>query len=365
VMFIAFSDIMQKTNAVLASALYTILGLYYTLQSAMGAAIEGIIKILIVMVGVIAALWIMPFTMPAAAFSTGMFLLIAIPVSILTAILSKSLHISSKTVPGLCFDKNTELKMNDGLRVKICDIKIGDVMENNCVVTGVMQLSRSTETVYDLNGVIVSGSHVVKFANNWIKVRDHPYAKIVDNYCEPILYCLNTITKTIIIKGMTFTDWDELYGKSLVAMLKVVKCDFNKIDGGFTKDSQIELNDGSTISIEQVAPQMVLKNGTIVMGIVKTSPRVPRFDYCLGDSFAFTGVNINVLNDDNRIIIKKKSNLKNILKEETLSQTLSQTLYHLITDTGIFYAGGVIVYDYNSLIDKYSETSGSKFQIMK
>ena len=365
VMFIAFSDIMQKTQATLATALYTILGIYYTLQASMGAAIEGIVKILIVMVGVIAALWIMPFTMPAAAISTAIFLTISIPVAIITAIVSKSLHISSSAVPGLCFDKNTELKMNDGARINISDVKIGDVLENNCIVTGVMQLSRSKETMYELNGVIVSGSHVVKFANNWIKVHEHPYAKFVDEYCEPILYCLNTITKTIAIKGMTFTDWDELYGKSLVTMLKTVKGDFNKIDGGISHGARIELDDGTFVPIERVGLNMVLKNGPIVIGIVKVASTNRRTNYCLGDSIAFTGSNVNVLknNQSHDELIKKTKN--NSSKEEMSSRTLSHTLFHLITDTGEFNVEGILVYDYNSLVDKYSGTFGRNFQIIE
>ena len=367
VMFITFSDIMQKTQAVMAAALYTILGIYYALQAGTGAAVEGIIKILLIMVGIIAALWIMPFTMPAAAISTAIFLTISIPTAIITAIVSKALKIQSSGVPGLCFDEGTMIKMCDGTYVKIRDVQLGDVLENNNTVTGTMRLltrrdngiNLNNETMYNLDGVVVSGSHVVKFAGNWIKVSEHPCAELVKEYSKPFLHCMNTSDKTIVIEGTTFTDWDELYGESLDQMLNMVKHVFEKIDGGFTEDTRIELKEGHRCLIKDVNPGDILKDGETVLGTVKVhlSSKNRLLNYCLGDSVIFTGTNINILEDNFYTIKKKNSYFKSSLKEETM--------YHLITDTGEFSIMGVRVYDYNSLVDKYLKNGDSKYKIMK
>jgi len=333
----------------------------------MGAAVEGIIKILIVMVGVIAALWIMPFTMPAAAISTAIFLTISIPVAIITAIVSKALKIKSSGVPGLCFDEDTLIKMGDGTWTKIKDVELGRVLGtcetglihtgSGTTVTGAMRLTRHNEKMYELNGITVSGSHVVEFCDKWIKVSEHPYANLLASYNKPYLYCLNTSSKTITIDGTKFTDWDELYGEALNTVLKLSPLVFEKIDGGFASDSLVELRDGTMISMKDVVPDAVLKNGATVLGTVKVklSSKNRVFNYCLGDSVVFTGANINVLNDNRGTIVKKRE-INNKVKEETM--------YHLITDTGEFVVSNIKVYDYNSLVDKYSKQMGCKFQIM-
>lgn len=360
VMFIAFSDIMQKTQAVMATALYTILGIYYSLQAGMGAAVEGIIKILIVMVGVIAALWVIPFTMPVAAISTAIFLTISIPTAIITSIVSKSLHIKSSGIPGLCFDEDTEIKKRDGTMTKIKDVCVGDVLENDSTVTGTMCLSRCTErcteSMYNLNGIIVSGSHVVKFCERWIKVCDHPYADLLLEYDDPYLYCMNTSEKTITIDGTTFTDWDEIYGESLRTLA------FEKIDGGLMGETLIELSDGTDAQLKNIVPATMLKSGDVVLGTVEVrlSSKNRVFNYCLGDSVVFVGANINVLKDNGGKIIKK-----NRFKNKFKTRVKEETVYHLITDTGVFNVMGIKVYDYNSLVDKYSKQMKGKFQIMK
>jgi hypothetical protein len=167
---------------------------------------------------------------------------------------------------------------------------------------------------------------------------------------------LNTSSKTITIDGTKFTDWDELYGEALNAVLKLSPLVFEKIDGGFASNSLVELRDGTMISMKDVVPDAVLKNGATVLGTVKVklSSKNRVFNYCLGDSVVFTGANINVLNDNRGTIVKKRE--INKVKEETM--------YHLITDTGEFVVSNIKVYDYNSLVDKYSKQMGCKFQIM-
>ena len=290
--------------------------------------------------------------MPVAAISSAIFLTISIPTAIITSIVSKSLHIKSSGIPGLCFDEGTEIKKRDGSIAKIKDVCVGDVLENDVTVTGTMCLSRCTESVYNLNGIIVSGSHVVKFCERWIKVCDHPYADLLPEYDDQYLYCMNTSEKTITIDETTFTDWDEIYGESLRTLA------FEKIDGGLMGETLIELSDGTDAQLKNIVPATVLKSGDVVLGTVEVrlSSKNRVFNYCLGDSVVFVGANINVLKDNGGKIIKK-NRFETRVKEETV--------YHLITDTGVFNVMGIKVYDYNSLVDKYSKQMKGKFQIMK
>ena len=78
-MFIALIDSLGKTEGVMTAGLYTLLGTYYTLQSVLGAIVEFIIDILLVLVILIVGLWILPFTYPMAMTMTVIFLAVAIP----------------------------------------------------------------------------------------------------------------------------------------------------------------------------------------------------------------------------------------------------------------------------------------------
>ena len=379
-MVLTFKDIMGKAQGVMAASLYFILGVYNTIQASMGAGIEATVKLLVVMVGVIAALWVMPFTMPAAAVSTVIFLAISIPLAIITSIVSKALHIKSSAVPGLCFDKNTQIKMKTPHNTykPIREIVLGDVLDTGSVVTGIMQLAkRAEDDIYNLKGITVSGSHLVRLENvrlenvklenvklcsEYIKVQDHIDAIRLENYTEPVLYCLNTSDKRICVGDMVFTDWDELYGISLELMKHATGYRLERTDGGFVEHTKIEIKWGNKtpvkeetngktikISIKDVALGDVLKNGEVVLGTVKVGKYDTNMvvDYCLGGQNMFTGVNIKV----------PKTNYDNNLSPRPPSTwvTASTPLYHLITDKGVFTINEVVVRDYNSLIDVFFE----------
>jgi len=244
-MLMAFTDSLAKTQAVMTSGLYTMLGSYYTLQSLMGAILEMIIKMLVSLAVVIVGLWIVPFTWPAAAASTAVFLSISIPLSIIALFMTEVLHIHSSGIPKLhsCFDKDTPIQMLDGRFRPIHLIKTGDVLFRGETVTATMRLLRKTskqkeEKMYwiptnkyfgvlgpwtkdKIKGVVVSGTHPVQKAAattwffqepySWVWAKDHPDAVLLTDYAEPVIHCFNTTSKLIHTCGHVFSDWDELF----------------------------------------------------------------------------------------------------------------------------------------------------------
>ena len=240
-MFMAFTDSLAKTQAIMTSGLYTMLGSYYTLQSLMGAILEMIIKMLVSLAVVIVGLWIVPFTWPAAAVSTAVFLSISIPLSIIALFMTEVLHIHSAGIPKLhsCFDKDTPIQMQDGSFRPIALVKTGDVLFRGETVTATMRLLReqSAEKKEDMywiptnkyspwtKGVVVSGTHPVQKPASttwffqtpymWVWAKDHPDAVLIDDYAEPVIYCFNTTSKLIHAGGHVFSDWDELFDHRL------------------------------------------------------------------------------------------------------------------------------------------------------
>jgi hypothetical protein len=314
-MFIALMDTFQKIQGVMTGGLYTMLGSYYTLQSLMGAIIELIVKILIALVIIIVGLWVMPFTWPAAASMTAIFLAISIPLAIIVYFMTEVLHIKSSAIPKLrCFDRKTKIFLKDQTFKFIEDIKPNDVLLDGSIITAKIKVSSENLDMYNLNGIIVSESHIVKYCDKWIPVRKHPYACKLSNYNEPYLYCLNTSTKTIFLNNIVYTDWDEVYGDNLDFLLR---CNFIEkpenisasLDVGYKKDSKIKLvNEDKFITDINIGDK--LSNGGIVYGIVELN-------------------NYNLGSNDKR--------------------------YNLLVSNGSFQMGDITYSDYNKNIDSILE----------
>ena len=236
-MFISLMDIFQKIQGTMTAGLYTMLGSYYTLQALMGAILELIIKVLMSLVIIIVGLWILPFTWPAAAGMSAVFLAISIPL----------------------------------------DINVGDKLANGSYVTAKMKVTSENMKIYKLNNIIVSESHLIKYKNNWIRVGEHPTAQQID-YNKDFLYCLNTSNKVIELNGITFSDWDEIDDIKFNKLNKENNsiCNLENIheflDDGYKESTFVKLYK-TTKEISKINVGDILENGSLVYGLVELEAR--------------------------------------------------------------------------------------------
>ena len=313
-MFIALMDAFQKIQGVMTGGLYTMLGTYYTLQALMGAILELIIKVLVALVIIVVGLWVLPFTWPAAASMTAVFLAIAIPLSIIIYFMSEVLHIKSSAIPKLrCFDKKTRFEMFDKSYKFIEDLKPLDVLVDGNVITAKIKITSEDLDMYNLNDIIISESHVIKYKDKWIHVKNHPDARKIEKYNEPYLYCLNTSTKTIHLNNIILTDWDEVYDSSLEFLLNYNSINATEniskiVDQGYQPDTKIKLLKEEK-SIKDINIGDILSTGGIVYGIVELN----------------------------------NNNLGN------------EKIYNLLVSNGEFEIGSVLHFDYNYNIDAILE----------
>jgi len=326
---IAFVDGMNKVQGILVASLYTALGIYDTLKATLGAIVEFIIKILAVLVILIVGLWIFPFTWGIASLTTLIFVAIAIPLAIIVLFMTQTLHIQTSGIPMLsCFDKDTQIMTENGIKC-ISDIRVNDVTDSG-LITGVFKLNAINVDMYSLNGVIVSGTHMIKHNDDWISVSEHPTSNKI-SYAEPYIYCLNTTSKKIVINNMIFGDWDELYNKKTRCELNIKTTKIHKyFDGGFVGTTKVFLKNGEFKEMQDVAVNDILAHGEIVYGIVKIKA------------------------DD--LNIRKYSNFKGVnltyLEESVKTGEKDLYLYHLLTNTTTIQIGNTIFNDYNSLVNK-------------
>ena len=317
-MFIVLMDVMQKIQGVMTGGLYTMLGSYYTLQALMGAILEFIIKILIALAIIIIGLWILPFTWPAAAATTAVFLAISVPLSIIIYFMSEVLHIKSSAIPKLrCFDRKTKFILLDGTFKHIEELKPQDILMDGSIVTSKIKITSRDLNIYNLNGIIISESHIVNYNKKWIYVKDHPEADIIYNYTEPYLYCLNTSSKLITLNNMLFSDWDEIFDDSLEYLLNYYsiyeKEKLSKLlDCGYNKNTKIQSKYGEK-TIDEIYIGEILSTGGIVYGIVEM---------------------INNLENENENLGKHNENL-----------------FSLLVSNKKFEIDNVLHFDYNNNID--------------
>jgi hypothetical protein len=285
---ISVVDSLNKTIGILTAGLYTSLGSYYTLKSLMGAILQFIIIILITLGALILGLWIVPFTWGAAIAFTIIFVAIAIPLAIIVAFMTDVLHVqtdmsipSAPKNPGVCFDKNTMLEMKDGTKKAISEVVVGDVLMGGAKITAKMVLEVKYDIMYKLDDILVSGTHQVKYKEDWVHVNNHPERKLVIDYKEPYLYCLNTTSKRIVIGKYTFSDWDEIFEEEMAILKKYcslmgVNADeledtsfiHKYFDVGFDKTTKLELKNGIMREIKDICVGDILRNGEIVYGLV-------------------------------------------------------------------------------------------------
>ena len=130
---------------------------------------------------------------------------------------------------GKCFHPETEIKLKNGNIVKIKDINLGDILENDSVVYATMKIDNKVdkEDLYEIlndntdtdknnnkgNSILVTGNHLVYNKNNeLIKVKNYEKATKT-NIQTDTLVCLITSDHKIQIGSEIFWDWEDHYIK--------------------------------------------------------------------------------------------------------------------------------------------------------
>jgi hypothetical protein len=253
----------------------------------------------------------------------------------------------------LCFDGNTEINILNGLTKKIKNIKIGDILSKSSKVIGTLEFSSDNVDMYNYNNIIVSGSHLIKENNEWIRIADSDLSKRIDNYCGAKIYCLITTNNIIEIGDYIFRDYIELNDNYTNSKMKryilehLNNNDYNKrinigsyYTFGFKCDTKIKMTNGKSKSIEDIK----IGDNTIdgnVYGIVKL---VNTSNIYTDGTNYFSGNNIVKTNiDKDKCEVNNKWDLVcNSNKYRYCARKCSRKyggncniLYHISTDTGI------------------------------
>ena len=366
---IGAKDMLNKMQGSMVTSFYTSASAYLSFESLLGAVARFLIDTLIALSIIIAILIASILASWTAIPFIGFFVILAAIVSSIIICMKIYLGIDGGyTIPTLkCFDKNTEILMNDSSKKNISEIKVGDILSNNNEVTGVIRVSTKGSEMYYLDDIFVSDSHIVNYKGKWIPVSKHPDSIKCSEYNEPYLYCLNTNLKTININNTIFTDWDEIYDKDIENIIKNHYVKINsidlihtKLDGGFVGSTLVKLKSGESKKIKDILIDDVLENGEKVYGVVEINGvnLSEQFKFILGENVIEGGPNL--------VIYKETGKISTLgLQNKIQLERKHNKLYHLLTDKKTFTIENIQFCDYNAAIDIFLEKNNQKLLSMK
>ena len=111
-----------------------------------------------------------------------------------------------------CFAAETEVILENSSVLHIKDLSLGTRLRDGQVVEAVLEVPGSL-TLYMLDGVRVSGEHLVLYKNSFVPVKEHPDAVKTGGLSS--LWTLITSNRQIPVRGLiksdlTFSDWEEM-----------------------------------------------------------------------------------------------------------------------------------------------------------
>jgi hypothetical protein len=203
-----FVNMYSVIDRIQGSMISVIFGLISVIVAAVNS-IQLVIIVNIIIIGIITALMILLFLilLPIAPVIVGATVAVSIAVVTVTTAIAASL-VSEMFVPGACFVTGTRIVLWGGETRAIEVVAIGDRLVDGAYVTAT-HLFRSSEPTYMLDGVGVTGDHLVYVNGSRIFVRDHPRAVLQPAMpCD--LRCLTTTTRRIYAGSGIFADWEEI-----------------------------------------------------------------------------------------------------------------------------------------------------------
>ena len=247
-----------------------------------------------------------------------------------------------------CFGKNTIIKLSNNKEKQIWKIKPGDILENDIKVTGIMKCKVGSNEIFNLDNILVTGTHKLLYNGEFISTCEHPNAIKDENYTEDYVYCLNTESKTIEVNNHVFTDWDELNETDIIKLKANLANEFERenesrhnnnigktihkyIDSGLHPYTTINVENGICKYLKNIKCGDILDNGSKVTAVIKIdATNIPIYKHTINDTSIFGTQNL-VYYNDNTIKTTYYNEKERKLYQPEKSESIKY-LYHLLTD---------------------------------
>ena len=199
--FTKIFNAMEKSYGVATASLFAGISAIHSMTSFLDLVIKIIITILVILVVMVILLFFVlaPF-IPLIMTTIGIIAATAMGGAV------------GGMAESFCFTADSRVVTAEG-PVRIDKIKVGQHLSPTNKVLAVLSFIVDEYDLYYLDGIAVSGTHIVYHEGIPIHVKFHPKATQLPKFREK-LYCLITSEHTIPILGLdtvhTFSDWEEL-----------------------------------------------------------------------------------------------------------------------------------------------------------
>lgn len=130
---------------------------------------------------------------------------------------------------GVCFDPATLIKLYDNSQKYISELKLNDVLIDGSIVMGTCHfgINKYKINMYNYNGVIVTGDHLVYEKGAFIRVNESSISIKVP-YRKDMVICLITNSGKIPINNMEFCDFLDTHNQQVnLNVHKIVESSLN------------------------------------------------------------------------------------------------------------------------------------------
>jgi len=241
--------------------------------------------------------------------------------------------LSDKTSSLFCFDKYTLLQLSNNTYISIEKIRPEAILKDGSEVIAIQKFANS-DYIYKYGDVYVSGNHMVKENNKWIKVKNSTKAtktSIIPEY----VFCISTTNGRIKIGNILFKDYEGSVNRHVNFSINcLILMHLNKgkgnsdkyatqvdyLENGFKSDTLVEMEKPTLKSISTINIGDYLINKNKVLGKIEIGNKYVSFY------------------DDNGIIVTSNTKTnhdgtwKNIEKTNDISKTKQYSnAFNLVT----------------------------------
>lgn len=118
---------------------------------------------------------------------------------------------------GGCFSPETMVELQNGKRVLMKNLELGDVLKNGSIVYTVMKINNTHDEPFykfnksttDAHDIYVTGTHMIQYNGDFIKVKNHPDAILQTTPNAKWFSCLITSDHKIALEKYVFWDWED------------------------------------------------------------------------------------------------------------------------------------------------------------
>lgn len=205
---------MRRLNAMMVSMIYTGITMFRGMLNSIQFIIKVILTICGIMLGIMIILIFVLF--PFIPMILAVLGTIVSTVLILSDVIPGSIASEASGMKGgFCFSEDTKIVCK-GLNKNVSEIKIGDELEGCGKVTAVIKMVGKGIKLFNLRGIYVSGTHLVKGDDETWRAVSHDSRSHMTTNESDILYCFNTTSHNIPVlspelsKAIIFRDWEEI-----------------------------------------------------------------------------------------------------------------------------------------------------------